>query len=143
MDEATLRRNKSDIYESGFDDLSLFRLHRLLTLFLLLLTIMSIAHMNVQVVSGASGLGSIHGWVYGINYEDYPVALPSANITARATVFMSTVSRMNGEYQMYLPPGNYSILVSATGYLPYATKLTISNGLTIEINFYLKLGHNP
>jgi len=113
-----------------------------LPVILLLVAIMSFAQINGQAFSGGSGLGSLHGWVYGINYNGNTVALPSANITVKARIFMSTVSRMNGEYQMYLPPGNYSILVSATGYLPYATSLSVSNGLTTEINFYLTFGHN-
>jgi len=119
----------------------LFRLFPSLTVALILTSLLS----TVQIgnVNGASGLGTIHGWVYGINYDDIPVALADANVTAKAQVLVSIFSRMNGEYQLYLPPGDYSIIISSRGYVTYTTHLAVSNGLTTEVNFYLKLNHNP
>jgi hypothetical protein len=91
----------------------------------------------------ASGLGSVHGWIYGINYDGYPVPLPSAKITVKGVTIASTMSLMNGEYRMYLLPGNYTITVIATGYAPYVAALAVSNGSTSEINYYLELERNP
>jgi hypothetical protein len=134
IDAATLRRKKLDV---GFWSARLFTAGRLLTIILLSMTIFSVVQINIQPVSG-SGLGSIHGWVSGLNYDGNVVALPGANITAKAAVIMSTVSRMNGEYQMYLPPGIYTVTVSANGRSTYLTGVSVSNGLTTEINFILK-----
>lgn len=89
------------------------------------------------------GLGSVHGWIYGMNYDGYPVPLPSAKITFKGSTVASTMSLMNGEYRMYLSPGNYTINILATGYTPYVAALAVSNGLTSEVNFYLELEHNP
>ncbi|HMK83257.1 MAG TPA: carboxypeptidase regulatory-like domain-containing protein [Candidatus Bathyarchaeia archaeon] len=118
---------------------------RQLLAFVLLLGVFSLGgHVGGQTFNVyASGLGSVHGWVYGINYDGSPIPLPSAKITVKGPTVASTRSLMNGEYRMYLSPGNYTINVSAAGYAPYVAALAVSNGLTSEVNFYLELERNP
>jgi hypothetical protein len=127
-----------------FFDFSLQHSQQLLA-FALLLGVLSLgASVSGQAFNVyASGLGSVHGWIYGINYDGYPVPLPSAKITFKGFTVTSTISLMNGEYRMYLSPGNYTINVLATGYTPYVAALVVSNGLTSELNFYLELERNP
>jgi hypothetical protein len=90
----------SQICTKAVFDFSLLSL-RTLTAILLLVTIMSFAQINGQAVSGALGLGSLHGRVYGINRDGHTVALPSANITVKATIFMSTVFNQSFSIQRF------------------------------------------
>ena len=127
-----------------FFDFSLQHSQQLLA-FALLLGVLSLgARVSGQAFNVyTSGLGSVHGWVYGINYDGYPVPLPSAKITVKGPTVASTISLMNGEYRMYLSPGNYTITILAAGYSPYVAALAVSKGLTSEVNFYLELERNP
>jgi len=89
--------------------------------------------------SYAMGLGSVHGLVYGFNYQNDLVSLSSVVITATGQTSGQAVSMMNGAYQIYLPLGAYNITASASGYISQTRIASVSSGSTSEIDFYLKL----
>ena len=84
------------------------------------------------------GLGSVHGLVYGFDYENDLVSLSSVAITATGRTSGRAVSMMNGAYQIYLPPGSYNVTASASGYISQTRMASVSSGSTSEIDFYLK-----
>ena len=87
--------------------------------------------------SYVSGVGSLQGWIYTTDVDGYLLPLSSAKVTARGPVNASTISGMNGDYIMYLPPGTYNLTVSAVGYVPKATVVKVMNGLASEADIQL------
>ena len=84
-----------------------------------------------------SGVGSIQGWIYTSNADGYLVPVSSARITVHGPVNASTVTAMNGDYVIYLPPGTYVLTVSAAEYASKTTVVRVTNGVASEVDMQL------
>ena len=90
------------------------------------------------------GGGYIHGWVYGFNFDNYLLPVSWANVTAtNGRDAFHAASGVNGEYGMFLPIGDYNVTATEPGYISLSTVVSVSDGSTSVINFYLYESHVP
>lgn len=81
-----------------------------------------------------SGMGSISGKV---RRQSNCSAIPGIKITAGSA---STITAADGTYRLSVPPGNYSVTASGSGWNNNTKSETVSDGLTTQMNFYLTTG---
>jgi len=90
------------------------------------------------------GGGYIHGWVYGFNYDNYLLPASWANVTATSgRDAFHAASGVNGGYEMFLPVGAYNVTATEPGYISLSTAVSVSDGSSSVINFYLYESHVP
>jgi len=65
--------------------------------------------------------------------------IPNATIEVQNTLTAPVTSNVNGEYSLYLLPGNFNFLISAPGYLPSEFSLAV-NEANNEYDFQLSIG---
>jgi len=119
------------------------------TAYLILTATLAISALGGSIVSAHSqtwqyGGGYLHGWVYGFNYDNYLLPISWANITAtNGPSAFHAASDVNGGYEMFIPVGNYNVTVTEPGYVSYSTSVSVSDGSSSVINFYLDESHVP
>jgi hypothetical protein len=108
--------------------------------------------VGVMVVSAQShpqptfvgGGGMIHGTVYGFNMWDEFVPIEWASVTAADGQYSFVAySGAGGSYEMFVPAGTYNVTVAPPGYKAYSMSVTVSDGSSSAINFYLEQSGVP
>jgi hypothetical protein len=91
-----------------------------------------------------SGGGAIRGYILGFNMWDQlePVAWASVYAANGQRTFVA-YSSAGGYYFMFVPTGFYNLTVVQPGYANYSNTVSVSDGSTSSINFYLELSHVP
>jgi hypothetical protein len=89
-----------------------------------------------QVIANGAAIG---GKVYVRNYRGDYRETGEANITAAGEhgVFQGQFNQ-GGNYYMFVPPGNYLVTAKKPGYIGQAREVTVSEGGSVSINFYLE-----
>jgi hypothetical protein len=82
--------------------------------------------------------------VYGFTYDNYLIPISWANVTASngQWAFRAATST-NGGFEMFLPPGAYNLTASEPGYVSYSMVVSVSDGSSSSVNFYLYESHVP
>lgn len=95
-----------------------------------------------QYVGGGGGL--IRGNVYGFDMWDElePIAWASVTATNGQYRFVAYTGG-SGYYEMFVPVGAYNVTVNPAGYVPYSNTVSVSDGSSSAINFYLEESHVP
>jgi hypothetical protein len=90
------------------------------------------------------GGGLIAGNIYGFDMFDelQPVVWATVNANNGLTTFTS-YSGGGGFYEMYVPSGLYNVTVVEPGYVTQAIAVSVANGSSSSINFYLEQSHVP
>lgn len=81
-----------------------------------------------------SGTGSISGKVRG---QSNCSSISGIKITAGSA---STTTAADGTYRLSVPPGNYSVTASGSGWNASSKSETVSDSLDTQMNFYLSTG---
>ena len=95
----------------------------------------------------APGLGGglIYGWVYGFTWDDRLVPLVWVQVTASNPSYpLITVSTGgNGVFELFVPVGTYNLTVSPPGYAAHSSMVSVSDGSSSTVSFYLEESHIP
>jgi hypothetical protein len=94
------------------------------------------------------GGGLIYGWVYGFTWDDQLVPLVWVQVTASNPSYPSypliTVSTGgNGVFELFVPVGTYNLTVSPPGYTAHSSMVSVSDGSSSTVSFYLEESHIP
>ena len=90
------------------------------------------------------GGGMIIGSILGFNMYNQlePISWASIYANNGQHTFVS-YSDAGGYYEMYVPQGMYNVTVVEPGYVPYSNAVSVGDGSTSTINFYLEESHVP
>jgi hypothetical protein len=90
------------------------------------------------------GGGYLKGYVYGFNMWDQFITIPWAPVKAsNGQLSFVAYSGDGGVYEMFLPGGDYNVTVTTPGYTPQSIPVSVSDGSSSTINFYLYQSHVP
>jgi hypothetical protein len=86
----------------------------------------------------------IIGSILGFNMYNQlePISWASIYANNGQHTFVS-YSDAGGYYEMYVPQGMYNVTVVEPGYVPYSNAVSVGDGSTSTINFYLEQSHVP
>jgi hypothetical protein len=118
------------------------------TLFILLaifgpITAKGISASRVSQISYGAG-GRLHGTVYGFNVWDELVVVSWASVTATQDGQVVDKAYSNdGSYEMYLPSGNFEIVVDAPGYFVVEKTVFIGDGSDYALDFVMERNNQP
>ena len=103
------------------------------------------ASARTQASQVGPGGGMVRGNVYSMNMFDELTPLVWAQVTASTGHYNFTTSTsQDGSYSMFLPAGVYNVTVNAgVAYKAESQSVSISNGGTSSVNFYLQQSHIP
>jgi hypothetical protein len=121
---------------------SALRLSILISLVLVFsFSVLALSMNEALAVGGAAGIG---GKVYTRNHMGDYRETGWANITAAGEhgVFEGQFN-MGGNYYMFVPPGNYLLTAQMPGYIDQAREVTVSEGGSVSINFYMEQSGVP
>lgn len=95
-------------------------------------------------VAAQAGGGHIRGYVYGFDMYNQLIPIVWADIVATNDIYTFTAySGEGGYYELLLPTGSFTLTVSEPGYKDYSMDISISNGSSTPINFYLEPSQTP
>jgi len=90
------------------------------------------------------GGGMIRGNVYGFNMWDELVPIEWATVTAANSRYSFVAyTGGGGTYEMFVPMGVYNVTVAPPGYKAYSISVTVGDGSSSSINFYLEQSGVP
>jgi len=112
---------------------------------ILALMILGVKHAAAQPqLQPSQGGGLITGNVFGFNMWNQLEPIAWASVTANnGVITLTSYSSGSGYYEMYVPSGVYNVTVIEPGYLTQASAVSVSDGSTSSINFYLEQSHVP
>ena len=91
---------------------------------------------------GAGGM--IHGTIYGFNVWDELVTVSWASVTAMQNgQEIEKVYSNDGFYEMYLPSGDFDIVVDAPGYFTETKSIFMGDGSVYALNFVMERNNQP
>ncbi len=91
----------------------------------------------------------IYGWVYGFTWDDQLVPLVWVQVTASnpnvpyPNTLFTTSTEGNGVFEMYVPVGTYNLTVSPRGYVAHSSMVSVADGSSSSVSFYLEESHIP
>lgn len=101
------------------------------------------AHISPEQTSYGGG-GLIRGNVYGFNMWDQLIPIEWAPVTAASGRYnFVAYTGAGGKYEIFVPVGLYNVTVVSPGYKAYSMTITVSDGSSSAINFYLELSGVP
>ena len=91
------------------------------------------------------GGGLIYGWVYGFTWDDQLVPLVWVQVTASnpSHPLITVSTGGNGVFEIYVPVGTYNLTVSPPGYLAHSSMVSVSDGSSSTVSFYMEESHIP
>ncbi len=96
------------------------------------------ANGQTEQFPNQAGGGLLTGSVLGFNMWDQLIPIPWAPITAsNGQMSFSTSTGGGGYYEMFVPVGRYNVTVATPGYTAQSILVSVPNGSTSNINFYL------
>ena len=105
-------------------------------------TVVANASMPDETSLGAGG--RLHGIIYGFNVWDELVTISWASITAmQAGQTVEKVSSNDGFYEMYLPSGNFDIVIEAPGYFTEEKSIFMGDGSDYGLDFVMERNNQP
>ena len=104
----------------------------------------SVLTLSTNEALAVGGAASIGGKVYTKNHMGDYRETGWANITAAGEhgVFEGQFN-MGGSYYMFVPPGNYIVTAQMPGYIDQTKEITLSEGSSQSINFYMEQSGIP
>ena len=85
------------------------------------------------------GGGAIRGNVYGFNMWDQLTPIEWATVTAvNSRYSFAAYTGGGGGYEMFVPVGVYNVTVAPPGYKASSISVSVSDGSSSPINFYLE-----
>jgi hypothetical protein len=111
----------------------------------LLILVVGSASAEMHPSQLGPGGGMAQGNVYGFTMFDEREPIVWAQVTAVAGQYkFQTSTGAGGAYSMFLPTGTYNFTVDAgSAYKAQSQSVTVSNGGTSSVNFYLEQSHVP
>lgn len=111
---------------------------------LVLLGAKLVAAQSQPVQYYGPGGGMIRGYILGFDmYEQLePIEWASVYANNGQQSFVA-YSSGGGYFEMFVPSGNYNVTVVEPGYKPYSSAVSVSNGSSSTIDFYLEQSHVP
>jgi len=100
------------------------------------------AHISPEQTSYGGG-GLIRGNVYGFNMYDQLIPIEWAPVTASGRYNFVSYTGAGGKYEMFVPVGIYNVTVVSPGYKAYSMSITVADGSSSAINFYLEQSGVP
>lgn len=93
--------------------------------------------MTLVLIGFSQNKGALSGRITATNGS--PVALATLSIEGTA---IATVTNENGNFFLTAPVGNYTLAISAMGFLPVKTEVRITNAQTADISVQLAVNQN-
>ena len=98
-------------------------------------TFFTLLLVSIWCMVASAQTGTVSGKVTGADGE----VLIGANIIVK-DANAGTISDADGTYELRLPAGSHTIVVSYTGYTDQSSSVTLSGGSTATLNFTLDVG---
>lgn len=90
------------------------------------------------------GGGYVSGQVLGFDYYNELIPIAWAKVVASNGVYtFRAASGGDGGYQLFLPVGYYNVTATEPGYVPHTMFVSVSDGSSSVINFYLEESRIP
>jgi len=100
------------------------------------------ASSRSDVSIGAGGL--IRGTIYGFNVWDELITIGWASVAAiQNGQEIEKVYSNDGFYEMYLPSGDFDMVVDAQGYFTETKSIFIGDGSAYTLNFVMERNNQP
>jgi hypothetical protein len=95
-----------------------------------------------EVFNGAGG--RIHGMIYGFNVYDELIPISWASVTAiRDGQTVDKAYSSDGFYEMFVPSGDFELVVEAPGYFSETKSLFVGDGSDYALDFYMERNNQP
>ena len=95
-----------------------------------------------EVLLGAGG--RIHGMIYGFNVYDELIPISWASVTAiRDGQTVDKAYSNDGSYEMFVPSGDFQIVVEAPGFFSETKTLFVGDGSDYALDFYMERNNQP
>lgn len=104
----------------------------------------SVLALSTDETLAVGGAAAIGGKVYTRNHMGDYRETGWANITAAGEHGrFEGEFNMGGNYYMFVPPGNYLVTAQMPGYIDQAYEVTVSEGGSVSLNFYMEQSGVP
>jgi hypothetical protein len=103
-----------------------------------------VANASMQDETPLGAGGRLHGIIYGFNVWDELVTISWASVTAmQVGHIVERVSSNDGFYEMYLPSGEFDIVVEAPGYFTEEKSIFMGDGSDYGLDFVMERNNQP